>query len=488
MKTYSKIWILLAFLFCLTETNRAQNNVWISGKLLTDQKEGMIDVSHEIVLTWPQKPLATTIVDKYGNFKFQFNITKPQVVQIFNKKFYVQPGDSIIMDVTGTRFIPEKFDFKGKNRNNYLYSIMYDSLAKANRFKYYGYDFKNGLDSYLIFLTLTKNILLKNLDEFSQQHPLTPDFKLYAFTQIVFEFYDQMLIPITRSKKFTIEQIPPSYSAALDNINLTEKTPAANQEQIIKANILHFAAMSSDLYDKMEYAYTAKDLLRYKMLKSTENELQVINKNFSGLTKEYLLNNYARSLIQNYNSKDSTATKNLFKKIDVEIKSAEFRKLFNGNKAQLNKAIIQMPKDVMLTNMIDSAGHKLTFKDLMVRFKNKVIVLDFWASWCGACIQRMPDIVKLRKNFSNMDVEFLFLSIDEKMSDWKGGMQSIKIPGNHFWIVENKQSELVKYLELTAIPRYTIINQSGRIEKLESGGPSPDENGLMVQISKLLNH
>ena len=464
MKTYFKIWFIFFLLVCLNELSLAQSNVWISGQL-NDQQEGTIEIINDCFVIFPFTIIASIDVEKSGNFHFKFNITKPQVIQLFNKTFYITPGDSVFANVIGSRFKTKEIEFKGRNANPYIYAMKYDSLKRSLRFKCYEYDFKNGLSNYLYCLNVNKTILLNYLNDFSDIHILTDKFKTYALSQIVYEYYNQLLYPFV-NKNFPVGQIPSAYTSILDRIKLTDDS----------------------LADKREYVFTAMNLLIYKKLKYNGNELQLINDNSTGLTKDLLLTNYANSLIFSYTSKDSLVTKELFKKINMGVINPEFRNYFNPLKEQLNKYLTPFPKEVLLTALIDSIGHKLSFSDLLRKSKNKFIVIDFWASWCGPCKVGMPKVDKLKKIFSNADVEFVFISLDETENDWRDGMKNTNIPGSHYWIDDNFKSALAKYLIVHSIPRYVIINKIGTIEKFNAFDPEPGDYGLQSQLSKLLSY
>jgi thiol-disulfide isomerase/thioredoxin len=463
MKTLYKIWFTLLLLACMNETSLAQTNVSISGKL-NYQEEGTINIDNDSFGVFTST-MATTDVNKSGDFQFKFSITKPQVVRLFNRPFYISPGDSVFANASGgSLYYPQKLDFKGRNADPYIYAMKYDSLKIALNYKFFEYDFKDKPIRYLELLNANKKILLDNLDDFSKSHALSDDFKAYYLNQILYAYYGQLLSPLSNNK-YPMEDVPPAYSAIIDQIKL-------NQDNMV---------------DKEEYESTAIQLINYKKKKSNGNDLQLIQDNATGLTKEFLMTHYANVLISSYSPKDSLVTKELFEKIDAGVINSEIRKYFILSKDRLNKYLTPFPKEVLLTALMDSVGHKLTFKDLLTKSKNKIIVFDFWASWCGPCRVGMPKVNKLKKDLNNPEVVFVFISIDDTESEWRGGLKNTKIPGNHYWIADKSKSALAKYLEIRSIPRYVIINKTGKIERFKAWGPEPGEYGIMSQLTGLLS-
>ena len=464
MKINFKIWFILLLIVGLNKLSIAQTNLSISGKL-NYQQTGTISIVKDCLGVF-SSTIATTDADETGKFYFKFTIIKPQVIRLFNRPFYITPGDSVSTNITGGSFLyPEKLEFKGRNVDPYIYAMKYDSLKTALNYKFFEFDFKNRLLNYLDLLNANKIILLDYLNEFSLSHTLSDNFKTYALNQIIYDYYSQLLSPFI-TQNVPVEQVPLSYSTIIDQIKLTYDS----------------------LADKMEYVYTAINLIKYKKHKLNESDLQLINDNSTGLTKEILLTHYAKTLVYSYTSKDSAKIKELFEKIDWEVINPEIRKYFNPLKEQLNKYLTPFPTEVLLTALIDSVGLKLSFKDLIAKSKNKIIVLDFWASWCGPCKIGMPKVNNLKKIFSNSDVEFVFISIDETENEWRHGMMNTLVPGNHYWIVDKSKSALGKYLQIHFIPRYVIINKASKIEKIDAYGPELGDYGLMTQLTKLISH
>lgn len=65
-------------------------------------------------------------------------------------------------------------------------------------------------------------------------------------------------------------------------------------------------------------------------------------------------------------------------------------------------------------------------EDISVHFdKGKVVLIDFWASWCGPCIKSMPIIVKLYDRYQDSGFEIVSISLDDSESSWRGAIKRL---------------------------------------------------------------
>ncbi|MEG2276834.1 MAG: TlpA disulfide reductase family protein [Odoribacter sp.] len=95
-------------------------------------------------------------------------------------------------------------------------------------------------------------------------------------------------------------------------------------------------------------------------------------------------------------------------------------------------------------------------------FKGKILVLDFWASWCGPCRQEIPNLKKDYAEFSDKGVVFLSVSIDKDGADWRKAMKEENMP----WTQVNAPKagkDVMKQYQFSGIPYILVLDKEGRI-------------------------
>lgn len=96
--------------------------------------------------------------------------------------------------------------------------------------------------------------------------------------------------------------------------------------------------------------------------------------------------------------------------------------------------------------------------------KGKVVLIDFWASWCGPCRAENPNVVKAYKKFQSKGFDIYSVSLDKDMEKWK---QAIKADGltwsSHVCDFKFWQSPVVALYNFNAIPTNVLIDRDGKI-------------------------
>ena len=116
-------------------------------------------------------------------------------------------------------------------------------------------------------------------------------------------------------------------------------------------------------------------------------------------------------------------------------------------------------------NLLDSYGKVVTLES----FRGKVVVLNFWASWCPPCKAEMPDFQAAYEKYGN-DVEFVMVSHLAWGSDTMSSAKSFyDQSGYTFPIYFDYQFEGYYAYDLQSIPRTVIINSDGTVHAYYTG-------------------
>lgn len=93
--------------------------------------------------------------------------------------------------------------------------------------------------------------------------------------------------------------------------------------------------------------------------------------------------------------------------------------------------------------------------------KNKVTIIDFWASWCGPCRQEMPFMVKLYKSLNAKGLGIVGVSLDNNEADWKAAISQLELPWPQMSDLKGWDNEAAQFFNVTAIPFTVVVDQQG---------------------------
>lgn len=104
-----------------------------------------------------------------------------------------------------------------------------------------------------------------------------------------------------------------------------------------------------------------------------------------------------------------------------------------------------------------SDGKTLKLSDL----KGKVVILDFWATWCPPCRKGIPDLIDLKKRYGAKGVEIVGISVDQETKP--DVVPFIKDYGINYPVVYADNGIVINYGGIRAIPTTFVIDREGKI-------------------------
>lgn len=90
-------------------------------------------------------------------------------------------------------------------------------------------------------------------------------------------------------------------------------------------------------------------------------------------------------------------------------------------------------------------------------------MIDFWASWCGPCIQEMPNVVEAYKLFKDKGFEIVGISLDENKADWVAATKKLEMIWPQMSDLKGWKSDLSKPYNVQSIPFTLLVNEKGEI-------------------------
>lgn len=120
-------------------------------------------------------------------------------------------------------------------------------------------------------------------------------------------------------------------------------------------------------------------------------------------------------------------------------------------------------KSIDSMNVIIESENINKLKVVSREIKSPIIVLNFWASWCGPCVEEVPSLIKMVKKF-NGKVHLLAISGDESLEEVQTFVKAFPgLKNNHIDIIWDPKREIIGRYNVAKLPESMIITPEGKL-------------------------
>lgn len=146
----------------------------------------------------------------------------------------------------------------------------------------------------------------------------------------------------------------------------------------------------------------------------------------------------------------------------------------------------KLPDNIILTNIFNHSSNSINLSNL----KGKITILDFWATWCGSCIESIPKLQKLKEEFKD-HIEVILINswTEDTREKVKGFFEAKEIRTGEKLMLPTilQDSVLTSYFPHKAIPHYILLDKSNTVLAITSGEEINESNIQAIVDGKKLD-
>lgn len=116
-------------------------------------------------------------------------------------------------------------------------------------------------------------------------------------------------------------------------------------------------------------------------------------------------------------------------------------------------------------------------------YRGEVVMINFWATWCGPCRQEMPLLDELYSRYHKVGFSLLGVNIDDDSSK---AMQMVEELGVSFPVLFDEQKQVSKLYEVEAMPVTVLVDREGTVRHVHHGYKPGYEQKYLTEIRSLL--
>ncbi len=228
-------------------------------------------------------------------------------------------------------------------------------------------------------------------------------------------------------------------------------------------------AVASESPQPTPVSHTHRDTPKYLALQQQAREIRTKTLRTVVEESDDSLAQYVAMLLGPYtdDAEELSGWQSLAKKFDEEFVATRITPRIDflnwASIARANGAALVPGQRVPEFTLANAMDEDLALYDLLG--KKDMVLIDFWASWCGPCIADFPDLKKLHAAYEDEDFEIVGVSIDSKKEDWIEGLEDHKLPWTNLGELKDWEGPVATSFGVMGIPMGYLVDSQGCIYK-----------------------
>lgn len=248
----------------------------------------------------------------------------------------------------------------------------------------------------------------------------------------------------------------------IDSLNKTEVNGSKSHDDMMafKEIMEPFDNESIKLNQEYREAATNSDT---KRINDLMERYEVIRKEQIATIKKFVIDNnesfFSPFLIRGYLSSEMEYLQldSLLLQLSPVIHSSKDYQALSKRVETLKNVEVGMPAVDFALN--DTTGNPISIS----AFQGKILLIDFWASWCAPCRHENPNVVKLYNDYKDKGFEIIGVSFDENRSRWIDAIHKDQLTWPHVSDLKGWQSAAGKLYAISSIPATVLLDRTGMI-------------------------
>jgi thiol-disulfide isomerase/thioredoxin len=135
------------------------------------------------------------------------------------------------------------------------------------------------------------------------------------------------------------------------------------------------------------------------------------------------------------------------------------------------KGLLDIGQDVPEISLNSPEGKPIKLSSL----KGKIVLLDFWASWCQPCRHENPNLVENYRKYHSLGFEIYQVSLDRNREEWLNGIKQDHLDWVHVSDLKYWESSVVSMFNIRGIPMNYLLDREGKVIARNLRGPELGE-------------